>query len=200
MDPNSQPQQVPPLPEAPVTPTLQVQPQPVSPQQPPVQGAAPQSAPAAHPTDTNTIVVVLLLVFIYPVGYIAMWALMKRWPVWLKLVIGLPLVLVILSFAATLLLGFGTRRATQSALTKAQDVNRQSEILTLDTALRHYYTQHNSAPSSLSDLIAAGDISPNFFTPQTNQEITYKAADPVHGCVASISLKTTDETLYAYCK
>ena len=43
--------------------------------------------------DTQMIVTILLLVFIYPVGLIFMWAWMKSWPIWLKIIISLPLII-----------------------------------------------------------------------------------------------------------
>jgi hypothetical protein len=43
--------------------------------------------------DTRMIVTILLLIFIYPVGLIFMWAWMKSWPVWLKFIISLPLLI-----------------------------------------------------------------------------------------------------------
>jgi hypothetical protein len=56
----------------------------------------PQSAPIQTPPDTHMILVILLLVFVYPIGLIAMWALMKQWPAWLKWLISSPVILAIL--------------------------------------------------------------------------------------------------------
>jgi hypothetical protein len=46
--------------------------------------------------DTKLIIVLLLLLFVYPLGLVFMWAWMKNWPVWLKLLIMLPLLLGLL--------------------------------------------------------------------------------------------------------
>lgn len=48
--------------------------------------------------ETRVIVVILLLLFVYPVGLICMWAWMRNWPLWLKLLITLPLLLGVLVF------------------------------------------------------------------------------------------------------
>lgn len=57
--------------------------------------------------DTRTIITLLLLLLLYPVGVGFMWAWMKPWPVWLKFIISLPLVIMFLSFFGMLVL-FGS--------------------------------------------------------------------------------------------
>lgn len=52
--------------------------------------------------DTQMIVTILLLLFVYPIGLIFMWAWMRNWPMWLKVVISLPFVLAIIVFATML--------------------------------------------------------------------------------------------------
>ncbi len=47
--------------------------------------------------DTQMIITVLLLLFVYPLGVIFMWSWMRNWPVWLKIIITLPVFLFILS-------------------------------------------------------------------------------------------------------
>lgn len=49
--------------------------------------------------DTMMIITILLLLFVYPLGLVFMWALMRTWPTWLKIVITLPL-LIALFFTA----------------------------------------------------------------------------------------------------
>jgi hypothetical protein len=49
--------------------------------------------------DTQMVITILLLLFVYPIGLIFMWAWMRNWPVWLKVVISLPFLLAILFFA-----------------------------------------------------------------------------------------------------
>ncbi|MDE2025358.1 MAG: hypothetical protein KGJ07_02615 [Patescibacteria group bacterium] len=45
--------------------------------------------------DTQMIITILLLLFVYPLGLIFMWAWMRTWPLWLKIVISLPFALSI---------------------------------------------------------------------------------------------------------
>ena len=47
-------------------------------------------------TDTKTIIVVLLLIFVYPLGAIFMWVWMKWWPMWVRILLTLPFILGIL--------------------------------------------------------------------------------------------------------
>lgn len=49
-------------------------------------------------TDTKTIIVVLLLIFVYPIGVIFMWIWMKWWPTWVKILLTLPIILCIAWF------------------------------------------------------------------------------------------------------
>lgn len=46
--------------------------------------------------ETKLIIVILLLLFVYPLGVIFMWLWMREWPVWLKIVISLPIILGII--------------------------------------------------------------------------------------------------------
>jgi hypothetical protein len=48
--------------------------------------------------ETRVVVVILLLLFVYPIGLICMWAWMRNWPLWLKLLLSLPLFLGVLAF------------------------------------------------------------------------------------------------------
>ena len=60
--------------------------------------------------DTQMIVTILLLIFIYPVGLIFMWAWMRTWPIWIKIIISLPL---IISVFFVMLVLFAVHRAIQ---------------------------------------------------------------------------------------
>lgn len=66
--------------------------------------------------DTLMIVTILLLLFVYPIGIIFMWAWMKTWPTWLKAVISAPFViaitfLIIVSFIVGNIIHRGLNRA-----------------------------------------------------------------------------------------
>lgn len=49
--------------------------------------------PKEMSTDTKTIITILLLIFVYPVGLILMWA-WTGWKTWVKILISLPVILV----------------------------------------------------------------------------------------------------------
>lgn len=53
--------------------------------------------------ETRVIITILLLLFVYPVGLIFMWWWMKNWPLWLKIIITIPLVLGVFAFFAAIL-------------------------------------------------------------------------------------------------
>ncbi len=62
-------------------------------------------APAASGAsqDTRTIVTVLLLIFIFPVGFLLMWF-WSKWKVWIKVLVSVPLVLFSLLVIPAILL------------------------------------------------------------------------------------------------
>ena len=62
--------------------------------------------------DTQMIVTVLLLIFVYPLGVIFMWAWMRNWPLWLKIIITLPVFAFLLCM---FLIMFVLRRAVDNA-------------------------------------------------------------------------------------
>jgi biotin transporter BioY len=43
--------------------------------------------------DTKMLITIILLLFVYPLGLIFMWAWMHTWPVWLKIIITLPFII-----------------------------------------------------------------------------------------------------------
>lgn len=45
--------------------------------------------------DTKTLVTVLLLIFIYPVGLVLMWV-WTHWPKWVKILLTIPVVILVL--------------------------------------------------------------------------------------------------------
>lgn len=48
--------------------------------------------------ETKMVIVIICLLFVYPVGLILMWFWMREWPLWVKLLISLPLFLGVLFF------------------------------------------------------------------------------------------------------
>ena len=54
--------------------------------------------------DTKTILVVLGLVFFYPVGLILMFMWMKDWPRWVKVLLALPVIVMLFAIVSAILL------------------------------------------------------------------------------------------------
>lgn len=47
--------------------------------------------------ETKTVITIILLLFVYPVGLILMWWWMREWPLWLKLLLSIPLFFAVLA-------------------------------------------------------------------------------------------------------
>lgn len=47
--------------------------------------------------ETKLIIAILLLLFVYPIGLIVMWWWMREWPLWLKLILSIPLFIAVLA-------------------------------------------------------------------------------------------------------
>jgi hypothetical protein len=77
----------------------------------PVQSAPPQSTGMSN--DTKTIITVLLLLLMFPIGLLLMWFWVK-WPVWVKIVISLP-ILIIPILLASLLIAVNPSKAIRQA-------------------------------------------------------------------------------------
>lgn len=73
--------------------------------------------------ETRVIIVVLLLLFVYPIGLIFMWAWMRNWPLWVKLLITLPFILGIFAI-------FGLFMLIGSLVTQSNMHNRYPEYPT----------------------------------------------------------------------
>lgn len=72
------------------------QPEQKSPESHPIQTPDGQQTSKGTSEDTKTIVTVLLLLFIYPIGLILVWFWVK-WPRWVKIIISLPIIIILLA-------------------------------------------------------------------------------------------------------
>lgn len=77
--------------------------------------------------DAKTIIVILLLLVIYPVGLILMLVWMK-WPIWVKLLVSLPLSILIIIFLVAIISTAGSDRI-QNSLKEMGDVRNRCEEL-----------------------------------------------------------------------
>lgn len=83
--------------------------------------------------DTKMIVTVILLVFVYPVGVIVMWA-WTSWKTWVKVVVTLPIILGVLFFVLLIVV----------ANPPGQIQNAQNAPLNSSTT----YRNHTTAPAT----------------------------------------------------
>lgn len=56
--------------------------------------------------NTQMAVIILLLVFIYPIGIILVWILMKKWQTWLKVILSMPIALALIAICLAFLMIF----------------------------------------------------------------------------------------------
>jgi len=68
--------------------------------QPPPEPTAPPPPSPHKELDTHSLIAILLLVFVYPIGLIFMWF-MTKWPRWVKILVSLPIPLALLGLALT---------------------------------------------------------------------------------------------------
>lgn len=88
--------------------------------------------------DTRTIVTVLLLVFIYPVGVIVMWF-WTHWAIWVKILLS---VLVIIPILAFLSLGILFAINPAGRIAQANNVQRRADVGIILNAVDQYATDH----------------------------------------------------------
>lgn len=86
--------------------------------------------------DTKTIIVVLLLVFIFPVGLVLMWF-WTKWPLWVKILISIPTLLVILSLAAITVLTVRTVSTPVELQKQARDAARLNDLANIQIAINN---------------------------------------------------------------
>ena len=91
----------------------------------------------------KTIVTVLLLIFVYPIGVIVSWFLPK-WKLWVKLLVSLPLVLGFVMIT----LGFALLAMNPSAqLKKAQFISECTKTYTQQECAQKYIQMQLAEPS-----------------------------------------------------
>lgn len=104
------------------------------------------SSPTSQNNSSNasTIVTILLVVFLYPVGVIVMWF-WPKWPIWVKILLTLLIIpylfILPLIFAGILI---GINPAKQFA--QADNTARQSEVYAILNASKQYMTDNKTTP------------------------------------------------------
>ena len=133
-----------------------------------------------HHLDTKSIIVILLLVFVYPVGVILMFFWMKHWPKWLRIIIGIPLILLIVGVIGIAILAFIAVKDPKGVQKSAENLNKKNVAIEFVNASVIYALKNDSIPcdfpqdspgqplSSLPEcvdnLISSDDLKPGFRT------------------------------------
>ena len=108
--------------------------------------------------DTKTIVTVLLLIFLYPVGVIVMWF-WTNWPKWVKILISLGVILFILVIFGLLASVVLVAINPVGMVHKANDTQRRSDVGEIIIAVNHYVTDHKGQlPPGLSSVGSVPEI------------------------------------------
>ncbi len=113
--------------------------QPASPPQP--------AQPHGMSEDSKTLVTVLLLFLLYPVGLVLMWV-WTKWKLWVKIILTLPLPLMFLMIPLLTVALVAINPVGQIA--KANNAQRMSDLNSLMQAFELYKAQNSTYPSSLT--------------------------------------------------
>lgn len=118
-------------------------------QQPPV------SAPEVN-QNTRLIVVVILLIFVYPIGVIMMWQWMRYWPWWVKLLITLPLIAAVVAIVLFFVIRL---EDPNKILEKSQGTTAHVAAEDFVNATDRYVIKKNEFPCALPPLAPGRPLS-----------------------------------------
>lgn len=103
------------------------------------------------PEWAKAIIIVLALFLFFPLGLLLLWFWVK-WPVWVKILVGVVPFLIVSSVAITAAVLLAAINPA-GQLAKARDAKRMFEASQVNQAVELYYVDKNVYPSSLSDLV-----------------------------------------------
>ncbi|MFZ2152871.1 MAG: hypothetical protein WAV41_02325 [Microgenomates group bacterium] len=95
--------------------------------------------------DTKTIIVVLLLILVYPVGLILMFVWMK-WPMWVKLLVALPTSLIFLAIVGIMVVGVLAGVNPRLQMDKAADMATRNNAMEMVYASERYFAKYDKYP------------------------------------------------------
>ncbi len=95
--------------------------------------------------NTKTLIVILLLIFAYPVGIILMLVWMK-WPWWIKLLVALPTTLVFLAILGIMSVAMLASINPSGQIAKAKDTMYRNESAQILSAATVYYAKNGTMP------------------------------------------------------
>jgi hypothetical protein len=103
--------------------------------------------------ETKLTIVILLLLFVYPLGLIFMWAWMRNWPLWLKVLISLPVILGIMGIF------FGIFFV--SLLIRHAVTDKAFQNMMRDRYQKQYLQQYQITPSAMPSLTPEASPTPS---------------------------------------
>lgn len=140
----------------------------------------------------KNIVVILLLIFIFPLGLILMWA-WTSWPKWIKWLVSAPLLLAIVAiiFAVAVNITYPKNGQTgqppgfvnllpnankyQTVQNQAKDNKIKSDFETLKQVLAMYKKDNGNYPTSLEELKTAGYMANLLIPPYSDKQYNYQS-------------------------
>lgn len=161
--------------------------------------------------DTKTLIVVLLLIFAYPIGLIMMFVWMK-WPWWVKLLVALPVTLVVLALVSIMAVAILATINPSGQVNKAKDAVNKNNAAEVLNAVERYYAKKSVMPwgtgskdgystanikneAWLGKLISEDELKPSFLTELegvTFRLVKTKGADDMKVCFDSTANKAQE--------
>ncbi len=134
--------------------------------------------------DTKTIVTVLLLLFVFPLGLVLMWF-WTKWPSWIKLLISVPIIILGFLF----IVGVFTV-ANQRSL----DQSRMADVRKISDEAGHYCFEHNTCfqgkYDSMMEFINLTNLELNIPLLDKDSNYTYELTDGGKNCVIKSKLSS----------
>lgn len=148
------------------------------------------SSQNSMPEDTKTLITILLLVFVFPVGFILMWV-WTKWKLWVKLLITIPIILFMLGMVGVIGLGIKAAQQAQNerstVINQATDSTRIRNVdLTIEVA-KNYFSEKGTYPSSLEEMSSWSGDNAAMTVPEG---FSYKSVDSGRDCQVSVMLST----------
>lgn len=106
---------------------------------------------STQPQDTKSIITIIALLLIYPVGLLLAWF-WTKWTLWVKILLSIPAVLSVLGifFLTSFLLRVNPKEIMQRAH-RNDDQIRRTHIREIATAIREYYNDNGQFPVGITN-------------------------------------------------
>jgi hypothetical protein len=121
--------------------------------------------------ETKNIITIICLILVYPIGVVLMLA-WTKWPVWVKVLVCLPLVLLPV-FIALLVGAVLVTVNPKAQIAKAKDVMYKNNALTIVNSIERYYAEKGEYPwgGDANNLYLKSDVGKeSWFEPLMKEE------------------------------